>query len=209
MDFNLEATNWDNERRSNRAKIIVEEISKTIKIQSQYSALEFVCGTGLVSFNLCDQFSSITLIDTSKGMIDVLNEKIQHHKMINMVVVQIDINVELSLPDKYDVIYTSMALHHIKDTETTLKNLYKLLNCGGYLCIIDLTEDDGSFHKREKDFNGHNRFNQDDLKKLLNKIGFQEVVTNVFYNYENIIDGTLVKYSLFSMTCRRLEAVIN
>lgn len=27
MDFNLEATNWDNERRANRAKIIAEEIS--------------------------------------------------------------------------------------------------------------------------------------------------------------------------------------
>lgn len=203
MDFNVEAANWDNERRVKRAKIIAEEISKTIQIDNLYNALEFGCGTGLISFNLYDKFNSITLVDTSKGMIDVLNEKIQSNSLKNMTALQIDINNELPRIGKFNVIYTSMVLHHIKDTEITLKNLYSLLNTSGYLCIVELAEDDGTFHKMEKDFDGHNGFNQDDLKFLLNKVGFLDAVSNVFYNGENVIDGEKVKYSLFLMVGRK------
>lgn len=37
-----------------------------------------------------------------------------------MTATQADINKGFSLVDTFDAIYTSMALHHIKDTETTL-----------------------------------------------------------------------------------------
>lgn len=47
MNFNIEAINWDNERRTKRAKIIANEIIKSIQIKEQYRALEFGCGTGL------------------------------------------------------------------------------------------------------------------------------------------------------------------
>ncbi len=40
----------------------------------------------------------------------------------------------------------------LEDTETTLRNLFNLLNNDEYLCIIELTEDDGASHKMEKDF---------------------------------------------------------
>ncbi len=73
MSFDKYAITWDTEKRVNRAKIIAEEISKTIQIKKRYNALEFGCGTGLVSFNLYDKFESITLVDISKGMIDMLN----------------------------------------------------------------------------------------------------------------------------------------
>lgn len=137
-------------------------------------------------------------------MIDVLNEKIQNSSIKNMFALHMDINNEPPKIGKFDIIYTSMALHHIKDTETTLKALNSLLNAGGYLFIVELTEDDGTFHKLEKDFDGHNGFNQDDLKNLLAKVGFLEVDSNVFYTGENIIDGEKVKYSLFLMIGTKL-----
>ena len=108
------------------------------------------------------------------------------------------------MPEKsYDVIYTSMALHHIVDTETTIKNLHKLLKKDGYLCIIDLDEEDGSFHKEEKDFNGHNGFNQNDLKNALLETGFKKVETNTFYEDEKVVEEMKVKYSLFLMVGRK------
>ena len=174
MDFNIEALNWDNESRIKRAKIIAKEISKAVKFEKNFSALEFGCGTGLISFNLYDKLSNITLIDTSKGMIDVLNEKIHKNSIRNMTALLVDINKMTPLIGRFDVIYTSMALHHIEDTEITLRNLFNLLNNGGYLCIVELTEDDGAFHKMEKDFNG-----------------------------EKINDEENVKYSLFSMVGRK------
>lgn len=153
MAFDIDSLTWDSERRKNRAKLIAEEISKSIQEEKQYTALEFGCGTGLLSFCLSDKFEMITLVDTSKGMIDVLNSKIENCKINNMKSYQIDVNKNHILPhNSYDIIYTSMALHHIIDTETTIRNLYKLLKKDGHLCIVELDEDDGSFHKEEKDF---------------------------------------------------------
>ncbi|WP_373845354.1 class I SAM-dependent methyltransferase [Clostridium sp.] len=200
MDFNIKAIEWDNEKRIKRAKIIADEIIKSIDIREEYCALEFGCGTGLVSFNLIDKFKHITLIDTSEGMIETVNSKIQDLKVKNMKAIQVDINDNVEIQgEKFNVIYTSMALHHIIDIRTTLKNLYGMLMETGYLCIVELVEDDGSFHKSEKDFNGHNGFNQERLKRLLEELEFKSVVTNIFYNDVKIIESSEINYSLFLM----------
>lgn len=197
MNFNTEAINWDNEKRVKRAKLIADEIIKVLQMKDHYKALEFGCGTGLVSFNLYDKFKHITLIDTSKGMIDTLKNKIQKAKIQNMTALQIDPNTELSFEDKYDVIYTSMVLHHIKDVANTLKSLYGILKNDGHLFIVDLVEDDGSFHKLEKDFDGHNGFNPNELTGLLEKVGFQNIKANIFFEDYKIIGDTKINYSLF------------
>jgi ubiquinone/menaquinone biosynthesis C-methylase UbiE len=204
MSFDIDSITWDDERRAKRGKLIAEEIDKSIQIKKHYTALEFGCGTGLLSFCLNDKFERITLVDTSQGMIDVLNSKIEKCKVNNMKAYQIDINKNHILPENsYDVIYTSMALHHIIDTKTTIKNLYRLLKKNGYLCIIELDEEDGSFHKEEKDFNGHNGFNKNSLKNLLLEIGFKEIQANTFYNDEKLVGEMKVKYSLFLMVGRK------
>jgi len=117
-----------------------------------------------------------------------------------MKAIQVDINDNVEIQgEKFNVIYTSMALHHLIDIRTTLKKLYEMIIDTGYLCIVELVEDDGSFHKLEKDFKGHNGFNQNQLKKLLQELGFKSVVTNVFYNDVKVIDGSEINYSLFFM----------
>ena len=154
----------------------------------------------VLSFNLIDKFEHITLIDTSEGMIETLNSKIQNLKVKNMTSLHGDINDNVEIQgEKFNVIYTSMALHHLIDIRTTLKKLYEMIIDTGYLCIVELVEDDGSFHKLEKDFKGHNGFNQNQLKKLLQELGFKSVVTNVFYNDVKVIDGSEINYSLFFM----------
>lgn len=204
MDFNHKATTWDTAERMNRSKIIAEEITKSAPIQNHFHALEFGCGTGLISFQLMNQLGHITLTDTSEGMITILKQKIQANHITNMTVILGDIieHPEL-LPDKYDFIYTSMVLHHILDVDTTLQNLYDQLNENGYLCIIDLVEEDGSFHKSDIDFQGHNGFNQDNLSQLLTNTGFHDVSSHVFYHDVKTIKDLKVNYSLFIMTGKK------
>ena len=204
MNFNVQSISWDNEKRINRAKVIAAEIASATELEKSYSALEFGCGTGLVSFNLYDKLKDIVCIDTSKGMVDTLNTKIKQHKVNNMVAYQHNINDDYLLTPKYDLIYTSMALHHIVDVDTTLANLYKLLKQNGYLCIVDLDEDDGSFHKAETDFNGHNGFNQTELKQILVKLGYKGLRSNTFYKDVKNIEGVILNYSLFIMIGRKL-----
>lgn len=205
MDFNTQALTWDNEKRTKRAKVIAEQIAQVVPLKRHYSALEFGCGTGLISFNLFDKLKDITCIDTSQGMIDVLNSKIKSFQVNNMVAYQYDINNESSLVQSFDVIFTSMALHHIVDCETTLAKLYQVLKKDGYLCIVELDEDDGSFHKAEKDFNGHNGFSQKELKMSLDKIGLEELESHTFLKDEKMIDEVRVDYSLFIMKGKKLK----
>jgi len=203
MSFDNYAKTWDTDKRINRAKIIANEISNSIDINENSSAMEFGCGTGLVSFNLYDKFKSIALVDTSKGMIDILNSKINKYEVTNMITSHLDISIENSLYMKADVIYTSMVLHHINDTNAIIQNFYLLLNKDGYLCIVDLDEEDGSFHKEYPEFDGHNGFKQDDLKNILINSGFKDIESNTFFYDEKIVENEKVNYSLFLMKARK------
>jgi len=66
MNFDDYAKTWDTDEKIDRAKIIENEISNSMGINETNSAMEFGCGTGLVSFNLYDKFKSIALVDSSK-----------------------------------------------------------------------------------------------------------------------------------------------
>ncbi len=203
MDFDMRSISWDTVKRIKRAKIIAEQIAHTTKLKKSYSALEFGCGTGLISFHLYDKLKDITCIDTSQGMIETLKSKIQQNKIANMTAYQYNIDSDHLLTPKYDLIYTCMALHHIIDIDTTLANLYKLLKKNGHLCIVDLNEDNGSFHKLEADFSGHHGFNQNHLKEVLRQIGYKEVESQTFYNDVKDIDGAEFQYSLFIVLGRK------
>ena len=203
MDFNDYAKTWDTDERIRRAATIANEISNSICINENLSAMEFGCGTGLVSFNLYDRFKSITLVDSSKGMIDILNSKIDKYEVTNMIAYNLDISNKDSLNMKFDVIYNSMVLHHIHDTINIMNKFEQLLNKDGYLCIVDLDEEDGSFHKNDPDFDGHNGFNQAKLQEALIKSGFRDIESNTFFRGEKIIDNEKIKYSLFIMKARK------
>jgi hypothetical protein len=71
------------------------------------------------------------------------------------------------------------------------------------MCIVDLDEEDGSFHKNYPEFHGHNGFNQEDLKNILISCGFKNVESNSFYFDKKIIDGQEIDYSLFLMKARK------
>lgn len=205
MDFNAKAMEWDDERRIKRAELISSEIAAAIQGKAHGRALEFGCGTGLISFCLADQFERITLIDTSEKMLEVLQEKIRDLEIRNMTPVLADINRdEEAREGRYDVIYTSMALHHIPDTDTTLRNLFEMLDQGGCLCIVELTEDDGSFHRLERDFEGHNGFDRTALGALMDRIGYKNIESRVFYNGRKPVAGAELPYSLFILTAEKI-----
>lgn len=203
MDFNSRAKKWDNEKRIKRAKVIAEEIKKSIEIKKNYKALELGCGTGLVSFVLRDEFSQLTLIDTSQGMVDVANEKIKNLNQKNMKAYCKDLLTENTEDKKYDVIYSAMALHHIENIEEILKKQYEILEDNGYICIAELNEDDGSFHNMEQGFKGHNGFNQIELADKLKRIGFSETSSRIIYRDVKIDGDKKIPFSIFLMNAKK------
>ena len=203
LSFDKKAKDWDDNRRIQRSKVIADKIIDYVKLQESFTGLEFGCGTGLISLNLYDKLSKITCIDTSSGMIKQLEDKVAEHNLDKITVTQLNINEDHDLKSEYDIIYSSMSLHHVTSLEETLRNFYNLLQEGGQLCIVDLDKEDGSFHSQESNFLGHNGFEQKELSQLLEQVGFNNIMSETFYNDERSIGNRNIEYSLFIMKAQK------
>lgn len=113
LSFDKKAKDWDDNRRIQRSKVIADKIIDYVKLQESFTGLEFGCGTGLISLNLYDKLSKITCIDTSSGMIKQLEDKVAEHNLDKITVTQLNINEDHDLKSEYDIIYSSMSLHHV------------------------------------------------------------------------------------------------
>lgn len=202
-EFDIKAAEWDKqEMHRKRAESVAAAIMRQIPLERTMTALEFGAGTGLLSFMLRDHLREITLIDTSEGMVNVLNEKLKAEKADTMKVVRTDLEHEDLLPGSFDLIYTLMVLHHVGDPETVIKKFHDMLNPGGYLAIADLYSEDGSFHG--EGFHGHKGFDPESLAAILDKYGFCGIIHNKVYVIDKKISENRSKnFDVFLMTATR------
>lgn len=204
MSFDKEAKEWDlDPKKTERAVALASEILKNIHFPPDATAMEFGCGTGILSVQMKDVFQEITLVDTSKGMIDVLKEKIEANKLNHFHPLLIDLLADPLPKVHFDVIYTLMTMHHIRDIESILDIFHQLLNPGAYFCMADLVKEDGSFHN-DPDFDGHNGFDRAELAKLMQQSGFEVVNYNIFYEIKREKGGKFETYPLFLMIARKI-----
>ncbi len=91
-----------------------------------------------------------------------------------------------------------MVLHHISDVEDIIKKWSESLNKGGYLCIADLEEEDGSFHGKE--FSGHKGFSKRKLTEIFKKNNFNFITTSEPHVIKKgRSDGKVTEYPIFLM----------
>lgn len=197
-NFDYCAKNWDTKNRIERAKAIANEICMHFETNSKKkSAMEFGCGTGLVGVQLIDSFEAITFVDSSAGMIEQVKKKLSELSIRSASALCCDFMTTIPSDLQVDYIFSSLVLHHIIDTKTILTRLHRLLNSGGHLLLVDLDIDDGSFHAKYPDFNGHNGFEQLSLVNLSREVGFSKVNINTFYRDSKVFNGKEHPYSLF------------
>jgi len=203
-DFNKDAGTWD--QKTGRVKLahdVAYAIMNEVKPTHEMDVLDFGCGTGLLTLQLQPLVRSITGVDSSQGMIDVLNSKIDEHKLINVKTVLIDIEKGDVLNGKFHLVVSSMTLHHMEDIESLLKQFYECLLPGGLLCIADLDSDKGKFHS---DNTGvfHSGFDRSRMRSLLIQHGFNNVrdVTAARV-VKNLPDGQTREFSVFLMTAQK------
>ncbi|GAB4474795.1 MAG: class I SAM-dependent methyltransferase [Anaerolineales bacterium] len=202
MNFDEKARQWDlNPTRHERAQAVAEGIRRQIPLRPNMTALEYGCGTGLLSFELRSELGQITLADRSAGMLEVLREKITATQAENMIPFQLDLLTDALPAQRFDLIYSLMTLHHIPDTWGILGCFYQLLLPGGYLCIADLDEEDGSFHNEA--FDGHLGFNRQALAKLAMAVGFEVLGFETVYQMAKVVDNRQRTYPIFLMTARK------
>jgi ubiquinone/menaquinone biosynthesis C-methylase UbiE len=171
-DFNKEAGQWDaNPVRVRLASEVANAMIREVKLSEEIEVLDFGCGTGLLTLKLQPLVKAITGVDNSQGMLDMLHEKIEIQELNNVQLQFVDFEKGWRVEGSYDLIVSSMTLHHVPDTLALFKEWLSLLRPGGQVCFADLDCEDGSFHG---DNTGvfHLGFDREKLKQLLLEAGF-------------------------------------
>jgi cyclopropane fatty-acyl-phospholipid synthase-like methyltransferase len=174
-NFDREAATWDAEpRRVKLARDIVETIKAEIKLEPGMDIMDFGCGTGLVGLLLRPQVRSLTCVDNSQGMLDVLKGKAAHAGIDGVTTRLVDVSKGGELTGSYDCIVSAMALHHIRDIAGVARQLYQALREGGRIGIADLEQEQGKFHE---DHSGvfHHGFERAQLSGIFAEAGFADI----------------------------------
>jgi len=203
-NFDERAKDWDSDpKKVERARVVADAIRKTIPLSKDMNALEYGCGTGLLSFALQSDLGQIMLADTSQGMLDVLQEKITDASVENMHPVRLDLESEPVPVERFDMTYSLMTLHHIHNAKSILKKFYDVLKPNGYFLVADLDKEDGSFHT-DGTTDVHLGFNHDELQQQVEVAGFGNVTFSTVYEIKKKINGHEKTFPVFLMSARKI-----
>jgi len=193
-NFNERAKNWDVESKIERGNAIAKSIKTNIKLNKNMNVLDFGCGTGLLIFPLIEKVGAIHGIDLSPNMLDILKEKGKNYKNLTTELTGI-----FEITSTFDLIMSSMVMHHIENITKLAKKLYDSLNPHGMVAIADLMKEDGSFHDSLDGVYALG-FSNEFLEKIFKEAGFKEikVVENIF-----IMEKNDKKYPLFLLVGKK------
>lgn len=176
-DFDKDAATWDEKpARVQLAASIAEAITQCVPLAKEMDILDFGCGTGLLAFNLAPHVRSVTGVDSSLGMLQVLAEKAAKGGFQNVTPLHCNLPEGGQLAGTYHLIASAMTLHHIQDLPPLLRQFHRALHVGGHLCLADLDPDAGLFHENTTGV-FHQGFDRAFLGDLLRACGFANVKT--------------------------------
>jgi cyclopropane fatty-acyl-phospholipid synthase-like methyltransferase len=203
-DFNQAAATWDEEpRRARLADDTACAISDEIALTCNMDVLDFGCGTGLLTLRLQPFVRSITGLDSSHGMLNVLDAKIRSIGLPNVTTRLIHLDEGDTIEGSYHLITSSMAFHHIRDIPPLLDQFHRVLVPFGYLCIADLDLDDGQFHGGNNDGVFHDGFDRSELRRMFIGAGFDDIRDRTAATVVKPVPGGTRPFTIFLMTGRK------
>lgn len=174
-DFDAVAKTWDeNPGRVKMAHDVAKAVCDRVHPTPAMDVLDFGCGTGLLTLRLQPAVHSITGVDSSQGMIDILTSKIREQGLKNVTARQLDLDQGDELEGQYDLVVSSMTLHHIPDVGPLIRRFAEILKPAGLLAVADLDCDEGKFHDSNEGV-FHAGFDRCVMMNHFEKAGFEEV----------------------------------
>lgn len=172
--FKALASVWDEDpKRVRMAQGVAEAMLAALSPSGSERALEFGAGTGAVTLVMAPRLGHVVAMDASPDMLSFLRQKCEQAALASVEV------VEGAVPDElpggtFDLIYSSMTLHHVEDVPGLFEALARHMKPGGRVALADLDAEDGSFHG---DGHGvaHHGFSRASVKAWLEAAGFEEI----------------------------------
>ena len=201
--FNKVAAEWDNNpTRVALARAVVEAIRAAVPLRTEMQAMDFGAGTGLVTLGLLASVNSVTAVDASAEMLRVLDDKLRALRIGNVHTLQCDISRAPLPANQFDLVVSSMVLHHLPEVSPVLQRLRPCLRPGGWIALADLDTEDGSFHP---DMSGvfHKGLDRGVVCQWLEQAGFSDVTARDAHTItRQSLDGITRQYGVFLVTGR-------
>ncbi|MBD3225619.1 MAG: methyltransferase [Caldithrix sp.] len=204
--FDESALTWDaDEGRRKTAKTVADNIRKQIPLTDSMKAMDFGSGTGLVTFFLLNVLNHVTAVDLSPAMLQQLNNKVKAQRIGSVQPLLLK-DEDSELPgDKYDLIYSSMTMHHVKNYQRTIRQFYDRLKANGYLAIADLFTEQGDFHS-DANIVEHYGFDPQELKQVLVDTGFQSISYSTIHHITKTThEGVTKQFPVFLITAHKVN----
>ncbi len=193
--FDTAARDWDQRPLSQQLAAVPERLLAQLPLQASDHVLDFGAGTGLLSVPIAPKVAQVTALDMSAAMLQVLDEK----GLANITTLQQDIFA--GLPGRYHAVVSCMALHHVADTAALLRAFAAALHPGGRIALVDLYQEDGSFHgDNEAKGVQHFGFAPEALQALAEQAGLMDIA---FSDILRLQHRNGRAYPLFLMTGRK------
>ncbi|MCE5238102.1 class I SAM-dependent methyltransferase [bacterium] len=176
-DFDAVAATWDQHPvRVERTRALAEAMARLVPLRQDMRLLDYGCGTGLVALALHPYVASVVAADNSEGMLDELSAKLEVAGLDNVSARRLDLEQEDWTGEPFDVIVSSMALHHIRQAGVVVSRLAAALRPGGWLAIADLAGGSEGFHP---DPTGvfHHGFSAEEMGEMFEAAGLTDVQT--------------------------------
>ena len=192
--FVEKAKDWDvNEMVLQLSNATSSAILENINFKEHMTVMDFGAGTGLITAQVAPHVSSITAVDISQSMLDMLEEKINLKDKVKTVCQDI---TKQPLEEKFDVIMSAMAMHHVEDTALLMRRFFEHLKPGAKLALVDLDAEDGTFHPADIEGVYHDGFDREELKAIMEKNGFKDIT----FVTAHTVDKEEKKYPIFLVT---------
>lgn len=203
-DFDTAAATWDdNPARVAITRRVSEAMIAQLPLAPGMKLLDYGCGTGLVTLALQPQVGEIVAADSSAGMLAALRGKIESSGLPNVRTLPVDLEAEDLAEGGFDVIVSSMTLHHIQQADLVVRKLAQALVEGGLLAIADLDAGSEAFHP---DNTGvmHYGFGVDRRQEMFQAAWLREIRTVEAARFERPgADGVLREFRILLTIGRR------
>ena len=202
-DFNRVAIQWDDKpRRVELAAAVAQGIRQAVPLVPTMNALDFGCGTGLVTFSLIDALARVLAVDSAEKMLAVTLEKARRQNMEDKIDTLLSSDhFPQHLSEHFDLIYSSMVLHHVPDIEALVRDMVTHLSPGGYLALADLDLEDGRFHDEPTGV-FHLGIDREWLCRCFKEVGLEDVQSSTVHKIVKQREGREDAYSVFLVSAR-------
>lgn len=195
--FEEKARDWDvNEMVRNLSSAIGSAILNNISMTESMSVMDFGAGTGLISAHVAPLVAKITAVDTSAAMLEQLTAKQELKAKVEGVCQNI---LDTPLTEKFDLIMSAMAMHHVEDTEKMISAFAGHLKPGARVALADLDKEDGTFHPPGVEGVFHSGFEREFLQEILENNGF----TDVSFVTAHTVNKETGNYPVFLVTAQK------